>query len=75
MNDHPTVEQSLHSIALSMINIHKELKDSRRIHKDTLRFMKAGRTERITITPLPRKRTVGEWLRDQLHGRRATLWA
>ena len=39
-DDQPTVEQSLHSIALSLIGIHKELKDTRRIQKDALRNTK-----------------------------------
>jgi hypothetical protein len=69
----PTVEQSLHSIALSMINIHKELKDTRRIAKDTLRFLK-GEARQNATRFVPRKRTVGDWLRDQLRGRRAAIW-
>lgn len=64
-DDQPTVEQSLHSIALSMINIHKELKDTRQIAKDTLRFMKAEARQTI-IRPAPRKPTVWSWLRGFL---------
>ena len=62
----PTVEQSLHSIALSMIGIHKEMKETRRIAKETLRWQKgeARSLRRIPVRPV--KRTVWEWLRDQL---------
>lgn len=50
----PTVEQSLHSIALSMIEINKELKEMRRIQKDTLRCMKAQARQEI-MRPVLRK--------------------
>ncbi len=73
MSDQPTMEQSPHSIALSMIDIHKELKDMRRISKDVLRFMKDEARQTI-IRPAPRKPTVWDWLRDQRCGRRAALW-
>ena len=75
MSDHqPTVEQSLHSIALSMISIHKELRDTRRISKDVLRWRKEEARSLMRI-PVRRKRTTWEWLRDQMRIRRAALWA
>ena len=67
MAAHPTVEQRLHSIALSMIGIHKELKDSRRIQKDTLRSLKER--ARMTVTRHERRKTtVWSWLRDLITG-------
>lgn len=48
-DNQPTVEQSLHSLALSMIQINDELKKTRRIQTETLRFMK--REARQTIVP------------------------
>ena len=66
MNDeHPTVEQSLHSLALSLIGIHKELKDTRRIHKDTLRFLKSEARQTV-IHSVPRKRTIWSRLRRSI---------
>ena len=69
----PTVEQGLHSIALSMIGIHKELKDTRKVHKETLRFLK-GEARQTIIRPALRQRTVWSRLRDQMRGRRAAIW-
>lgn len=63
MNDeHPTVEQGLHSIALSLIDIRKELRDTRRIHKDTLRFLKSEAQQPV-FRPIPRRRTIWSRLR------------
>ena len=61
----PTVEQSLHSIALSLIGIHKELRDTRRIQKDVLRFMKAEMRQPARAWT-PRRRTAWDWLRDRM---------
>lgn len=61
---HPTMEQSLHSIALSMININDELQQARRIQKETLRFQKAE-ARQVVIKPIPAYReetSLWRWL-------------
>lgn len=63
----PTMDQSLHSIALSMIEIHKETKKQRQIARETLRFMRQDSRSLRHIPIRPRApRTVWEWMRDQI---------
>ena len=61
----PTMEQSLYSIALSMIEIHKELKTTRRIAKDTLRFAKGEARQNVTRF-VPQKRGLFDWIKSLL---------
>jgi len=67
MNDkQPTVEQSLHSIALSMIEINKELREARRTQTKAFRFTKQETRWPNSHTPpppVPEKRTLWDWLR------------
>lgn len=61
----PTAEQSFHSIALSLIGIHKKPRETRRVQKDALRFQKGEARSLMRIPVRSRKRTVWDWLRDQ----------
>ena len=54
----PTTEQCLHSIALSLINIHEEVVKMRRYQRESLQLAKSQATQRvIRPAPSPKKRS------------------
>ena len=67
-DEQPTVEQSLHSIALSLIEINKVIQEARRTQTRAFRFAK-GEAVRIAQPFEPRKKP-SLWARW-----RAAVWA
>ncbi len=72
-DDQPTVEQSLHSIALSLIELNKGLRDTRRTQVKTFRLAKQEtlRLSRPQVD-LPKPSL---WLRFWWRWRKAASWA
>lgn len=60
-DDQPTMEQSLHSIALSLIELNKGLRDTRRTQLRTFRLTKQETVRISRVQIVPPKPSIWVW--------------